>query len=150
MGLGYMNHKIDMDWEKLNEMVQGKLGDDAELVTDSTQFMGNVQYTDWNISGGYSYNWVFAKNWLLNASLSIAMAYNYTKGDEKHNYFTSRDFSIHNFNLDGISRVGVVWNNTRWYAGASAIFHSYNYKKDRFSATNYFGSLNFYIGFNFG
>lgn len=150
LGLGYMNHEINMDWGKLDQMVQSRLGSNVELGLDSTQFVGSVHYTDWNISGGYSYNWVFAKNWLLNASLSLAMAYNYTKGDEKHNHFTFRDFSIHNFNLDGIGRFGIVWNNTRWYAGSSAIFHSYNYKKNRFSATNYFGSLNFYVGFNFG
>lgn len=149
LGLGYLNHKIDMDWAKLDNMIQDRLGSDAKLGLDSTRFMGSVHYTDWNISSGYSYNWVFAKNWLFNASFSVALAYNYTKGEEEHNHFTFRDFSIHNFNLDGIGRFGLVWNSMRWYAGSSAIFHSYNYKKDRFSATNYFGSLNFYVGFNF-
>jgi hypothetical protein len=55
-----------------------------------------------------------------------------------------------NFNIDGIGRFGVVWNNNKWYAGASAIVRAYNYHKSRFAANNIFGSLNIYAGFNFG
>ena len=60
------------------------------------------------------------------------------------------DFSFNNVNIDGIGRFGLVYNNTRWYAGASAIVHSYNYRRDRFAANNVFGSLNVYLGYNFG
>ena len=38
----------------------------------------------------------------------------------------------------------------RWYAGASVIVRAYNYRKSRFAANNIFGSLNMYIGYNFG
>ena len=60
------------------------------------------------------------------------------------------DFSFNNFNLDGIGRFGIVWNNTKWYAGASAVIHTYNYKKEQFSTNSSFGSLNIYVGVNFG
>lgn len=149
LGLGYLNHKIDMDWAQMNEMVETNLGIKNVFTQDSTS-RGNVHYTDWNVSCGYGYNWVFAKNWLLNVSLSAAVAYNHTEGNENHDYFKFRDFSIHNFNLNGIGRFGMVWNNMRWYFGTSAIFNSYNYKKNRFSVNNYFGSFNVYVGFNFG
>jgi hypothetical protein len=46
--------------------------------------------------------------------------------------------------------MGIVWNNTRWYAGTSAVFHTYNYSKSQFSTNNMFGNVNFYVGFNFG
>ncbi|MBQ3827537.1 MAG: DUF4421 family protein, partial [Prevotella sp.] len=59
------------------------------------------------------------------------------------------DFSFKNVALDATSRIGVVWNNTKWFAGMSLILHSYNYRKQQFSTNNYFGSLNFYVGFNF-
>ena len=42
-----------------------------------------------------------------------------------------------------------MWNNTRWYAGASAILHGYSYHKDTFSTNNAFGSINIYFGYNF-
>ena len=94
---------------------------------------------------------MFAHNWLLDVSLQLAIAYKHTKGDantEHKGMF--QEFDFRNFNLDGISRIGIVWNNMRWYAGANAIFHAYNYKKKQFQTNNIFGNVNFYVGYNFG
>ena len=74
----------------------------------------------------------------------------FTVGDMEKTYFSFRDFSFRNFNLDGIGRFALVWNNSRWYAGTSCILHSYNYRKSRFSTNNVFGSFNIYFGYNFG
>ena len=52
--------------------------------------------------------------------------------------------------LDGIGRFGLVYNNMRWYAGASVIVRMNNYHKSRFSTNNIFGSMNMYVGYNFG
>jgi len=38
----------------------------------------------------------------------------------------------------------------RWYAGASVIVRMNNYHKSRFSTNNIFGSMNMYVGYNFG
>ena len=57
---------------------------------------------------------------------------------------------MRNFNLDGVGRFGIVWNNNKVYAGASTILHSYNYNKQHFSTNNFFGSVNIYVGINFG
>lgn len=35
----------------------------------------SLRYTDYNLSVGYGYNWVFARNCLLNISLLPAIAY---------------------------------------------------------------------------
>ena len=59
-------------------------------------------------------------------------------------------FNFKNIMLDGVSRVGLVWNNMRWYSGASAVFHSYNYHKSNFSANTMFGNVYIYAGYNFG
>ena len=45
---------------------------------------------------------------------------------------------------------GIVYNNMRWYAGTSAILHTYNYHKSQFSTNNTFGNFNVYVGYNFG
>jgi hypothetical protein len=109
-----------------------------------------VHYTDFSLSGGYGYNWVFAPQWLFAASLSVAVAYKQATGDLRRETSLFRDFSFRNLNLDGVGRFGVVWNNGRWYAGTSAIFHTYNYKKSQFSTNSTFGNLNIYVGINFG
>ena len=152
MGIGYTRHSLNIDWDKLDKLLDDKLSNQTdEVEIDNGLLFGKVTYTDISVSGGYSYNWVFARNWLFNASLSAAIGYKVSKGDmEKDKNGTHRGFNIHNFNMDGIGRFGLVWNNTHWYAGASAILHSYNYSKDQFSTNNFFGSLNFYVGVNFG
>ena len=150
IGIGYTRHTLNVDWNKLNEIVEQRLGSDiASQRINSSLMFEKVQYTDISLSGGYAYNWVFARNWLFASSLSLALAYKRTKGDSEYTHFTLRNFSIKNFNLDGVGRFGLVWNNTRWYAGSSLIIHAYNYNKKEFSTNNIFGSLNIYVGFNF-
>ena len=145
-GFGYLRNSIDFDHEKLEALVNEHTQQEVRL--DSGLMFSNVKYTDVNLSAGYAYNWVFAKNWLFCSSLSLALAYKKTKGEVSKNNVLGFDFG--NFNIDGIGRFGLVWNNTMWYAGASAIVRAYNYKKSRFAANNIFGSLNFYVGYNFG
>jgi hypothetical protein len=101
---------------------------------------------------GYSYNWVFARNWLFNATLSVGLAYNYSKGVYEHDNFITglRNFSFNNFYFDAYGRFGLVWNNSKWFAGFSAIVHNFNYRKPSFRVMNVFGNINVYAGFNFG
>ena len=152
-GFGYMRHNLTIDTDRLGEMVKERLGDEVEGIkveNDSTLRGANVHYSDYSLSGGYGYNWVFAPQWLFAASLSVAVGYKHTTGDLRRESSLFRDFSFRNFNLDGVGRFGIVWNNGRWYAGASAIFHTYNYEKSQFSTNSTFGNLNFYVGVNFG
>lgn len=110
-------------------------GGTPEAKIDSSLMFSKVKYSDVNVTCGYAYNWVFAKNWLFNASLSVGVAYNSSKSDNESEHLDITNFSFKNVNLDGIGRFGVVWNNTHWYAGASTIIHSYNYKKNSFLPT---------------
>lgn len=151
-GIGYTRHSLDLDLKDLESVIREKLepelGDQAHV--DTTLMTNKVKYTDVSFTGGYAYNWVFAKNCLFNASLSVGLAYNASSSDIEHKTHTIKDFNVKNFNLDGVGRFGFVWNNMRWYVGTSAIIHSYNYKKGQFSTNNSFGSFNLYVGYNFG
>jgi len=89
-------------------------------------------------------------NWLLAGSLSVALAYKRSTGGATHRSFSLSEFKFNNINIDGIGRFGLVWNNSKWYAGMSGIFHAYNYHRSNFSTNNFFGSVNIYCGFNFG
>ncbi len=143
-GIGYLRNSIDFDYKKLESMIADRIGPQVQL--DEPLKFNTVKYTNYNASVGYAYNWVFARNCLFCSSLSLALAYKRTLGDTDVN----RRIDLKNFNLDGIGRFGLVYNNDRWYAGASAIVRAYNYKKSTFAANNIFGSLNFYVGYNFG
>ena len=149
-GIGYTNHTLKLDMEKLHDVVKERVGEEvAEAMGEDLESM-HVEYTDVSASVGYAYNWVFARNCLFAASLSAALGYKRTKGEANDDHLSLSNFSFSNFNLDGIGRFGVVWNNTRWYAGANAVFHSYNYERSQFSTNSMFGNVNVYFGFNFG
>jgi len=145
-GLGYLSHYLEFDYNRLEELAKKHLGQDVQI--DSAFNFKSVKYHDISASVGYAYNWVFARNWLFCSSLSLALAYKSSYSEEEQ--ANAKGFSFGNFNFDGIGRFGVVWNNTRWYAGASAIVRAYNYHKSRFSTNNIFGDLNIYVGLNFG
>ena len=143
-GAGYIKNTLDLDHSKLQETLSERLGQEVKL--DSGIMFKSIKYYDFMFSGGYAYNWVFAKNWLFCASLQMALAYKTSYGrvaDEK------TGFDIGKFNIDGIGRFGMVYNNTRWFAGWSAILRTNNYHTSRFKADNIFGSFNAYVGYNF-
>ena len=147
-GIGYTQHSLSLDYHKLADVIQEHLPDKVVELDESFKFK-KIKYTDFSVSGGYAYNWVFAKNFLFCASLSAALAYNHSTGDVVKSDDKYRNFSLSNFNLDGIGRFGLVWNNTKWYCGVSSIFHTYNYRHRHFSSRNTFGTVNVYLGFNF-
>ena len=148
-GLGYTKHTLSFDHDALQQLVDERLGR-LEAVVDSGLMFNKVHYNDFSLSGGYAYNWVFARQWLFAASLQAAIAYKRSSADVPDDQQNYLDFMFSNVNLDGIGRFGVVYNNMRWYAGANVIVHTYNYRKPRFQTNNTFGSMNLYVGYNFG
>lgn len=150
LGIGYTKHTLSVDWASLNHLMEEHLGKDiTKSIIDSTLTFGKIKYKNFSITGGYAYNWVFARNWLLSGSIAIGAAYKQQIGEVERKRFSFREFSFKNINFDATYRLGLVWNNTRWYAGASSIFHAYNYRQDHFSTNNFFGNINLYVGFNF-
>lgn len=147
-GAGYTKNTLDLDHVKLQESLSSQMMQEVKL--DSGMMFESIKYNDFMLSGGYAYNWVFAKNCLFCASFQLALAYKTSYGnvaDEKQKRGFNFDFE--KVNLDGIGRFGMVYNNTRWFVGWSAIFRTNHYRTSRFKANNIFGSLNAYVGYNF-
>ena len=141
-GFSYSQHNISFDHTQLPEEMQQQL-------SSSLKFH-SLRYTDYNLSIGYGYNWVFAKNCLLNVSLLPAIAYKKARiNDQPTQSGTDWAQWIKDINFDLITRAGITWNNSKYYVGASLVLHTYDYRKPSFSMTNSFGSLRIYMGFNF-
>ena len=105
-----------------------------------------VDYMDLSINFGYSYNCVFAKNFLANISASPAVGY---KSTSLKSIITNRTEFISSINFDLVTRLAVVYNNGKYYAGASLVSHTYSYSNTSLSILNGFGYLKVYAGFNF-
>lgn len=151
LGFAYTVHKVSVDWTQLQDLIDQRLDlSDFEAPQDSNYRGFNIKYLDVSFSGGYAYNWVFARNWLFSASLSVALAYKHSYGGPDKSIEMRKGFSFHNFGFDGINRLGLVYNNSKWYFGINSTLNAFNYDKSNFSLNTFFGNLNFYVGFNFG
>jgi len=146
-GAGFARNALDLDYTKLQDVLQKHINSETEVKLDSGMMFDHVDYSEFSFSVGYAYNWVFAKNMLFCASGQAALAYKTSYGKMAGEF---DGFSIKKLNLDGIGRFALVYNNTRWYTGLSAILRIKNYHTSHFTANNLFGSVNAYVGYNFG
>ena len=145
-GAGYTKNTLDLDFNKLESLLQSQTDKNTEIKLDSGMMFNFIEYNDFNLSVGYAYTWVLLKNLIFCASGQAALAYKSSYGkmvDE------TDGFSFGKVNLDGIGRFALVYNNTRWYAGASAVLRTNNYHTSRFTASNIYGTFNIYAGYNF-
>lgn len=148
-GLAYTRHELDFDYDALPPTLTHNPG--HELSRDFQ--VDKMKYTDFSLSCGYAYNWVFRKNWLFCISLAPAIGYKKAHTDtakpDNETKFPLLASNLKNTDFDITGRAGLVWNNTRHFGGLSLVVHNYNYRHNRLSIHNTFGTLNLYVGLNF-
>ena len=137
-GFSISKHNLDFEYLQLPEYIQERMNPGMKV--------NKIKYTNANISFGYAYNWVFARNCLACISLTPAIAYKASDVDaethEGKQWYSK-------FNLDFLLRAGVVYNNGKYFVGSSFVGKNYNYHRNNFSLDNGFGTLQIYAGFNF-
>ncbi|WP_294470410.1 DUF4421 domain-containing protein [uncultured Bacteroides sp.] len=137
-GFSISKHKLDFDYSQLPEFIQETMNTGMKV--------RRVKYTNANISFGYAYNWVFARNCL--ACLSFTPAFAYKASDVDAEVQEGKQW-YSKFNLDFLLRAGIVYNNGKYFVGTSFVGKNYNYSRNNFSVDNGFGTLQIYAGFNF-
>ncbi len=137
-GVSISKHNLDFDYQQLPAYIQERMNPGMKV--------NKIKYTNANISFGYAYNWVFARNCLACLSLTPAIAYKASDVDAE----TQEGKAWYSkFNLDFLLRAGVVYNNGKYFVGTSFVGKNYNYHRNNFSLDNGFGTLQVYAGFNF-
>lgn len=144
LGAGYSKQTVSFDYTQLPATLIGT--DENPKIIDELKF-SDVNYNYYYVSCGYAYNWVFARDWLLGASVMPSIGWRHAKGEK----FSGKEVLMNFTNLgtDCTSRLGLVWNNAHWFAGASMVSHLYLYRKNRLSLTNSVNYCNVYVGFFF-
>ncbi len=137
-GFSISKHNLDFDYQQLPAYIQERMNPGMKV--------NKIKYTNANISFGYAYNWVFARNCLACLSLTPAIAYKASDVDAETQEGKAWDSK---FNLDFLLRAGVVYNNGKYFVGTSFVGKNYNYHRNNFSLDNGFGTLQVYVGFNF-
>lgn len=136
LGISYNTQKFSFDDSKLDEKLQAGILPELKF--------NEVRYRDYSISFGYSYNWVFAKNLLANISLTPGIGYKNSSLQLK----SGKEF-LSSINFDLVTRAALVYNNRKFFVGASLISHTYSYRKSNLSVVNGFGTINLYAGLYF-
>lgn len=137
-GFSISKHNLDFDYQQLPAYIQERMNPGMKV--------NKIKYTNANISFGYAYNRVFARNCLACLSLTPAIAYKASDVDAE----TQEGKAWYSkFNLDFLLRAGVVYNNGKYFVGTSFVGKNYNYHRNNFSLDNGFGTLQVYVGFNF-
>jgi len=137
-GFSYSQHRISFNPDKLPSLIHKQLSPGLRF--------NHIKYSDYSLGFGYGYNWVFAKNWVSNLSLLPGIGFKKSRIDD--NDFKNESW-IKDINFDLITRAGIVYNNAKYFAGASLVLHTYDYRKPNLSVTDSFGTLRIYAGFNF-
>ncbi|MBR5455925.1 MAG: DUF4421 domain-containing protein [Bacteroidaceae bacterium] len=133
LGINYNEQSFTFDYSQFSPIVEEQLVPELKFK--------NIKYKDFCINLGYSYNWVFARNYLANISLTPGVGYKNTSLRLEN----SRDI-LSNINFDLVTRAGIVYNNSKYFAGASLVSHTYTYRKEAISLLNGFGVINIYFG----
>ncbi len=138
IGFQYNHQKISFDKEALPDYLKSDI--------DSTLLFTQVNYNDYSVNVGYSYNFVLRRNLLFAVSLMPSLGYrrsNITEAqEEKHSI-------LNNISTDVNLRMSFFWNNTRLFSGLILEAHTYSYRKNKFGLTNTYGTLKYVLGFNF-
>ena len=136
VGAGYNWQEFTFDHARIESATTTPLHN--ELLFDKTA------YNDISISVGYAYNWVFARNMLAGISVEPAISYKHAKQQ-----YSEENRMQHSIAMDFTTRAALLYNNNRYYAGASYESHAYCYHKKPLYMANEFGVLEIYAGFYF-
>ena len=109
--------------------------------------VSSINYRNYSLSAGYAYNWVIVPRLTFSISLMPSIGVKQMKG-ERVNYDSFWN-NVTKMNVDFIARGALVWNNSRIFAGISAVSHFYDYHRDHFWYNNNINFFNLYVGFNF-
>ena len=147
LGLCYSHNRMEMDYRRLPPALVTPIDDAGHTPLMDEMKVERTDYHSYTISGGYAYNWVFAPKWLFSISATPAFGLRRSKGER----MSSEDLwvSMKRFNFDFIGRVGLVWNNSKYFAGLSAVTHVYDYKKEGYSLSNMVNYVPLSVAFMF-
>lgn len=149
LGFSYAHNRVSLDWEKLSAVILSNVG----TVNPSKVFQ-TIKNDEYSVTGGYAYNWVFAKNWLAAGEITGSLGYlihHSDVKDEKHSSILNQIDSFYRKNIAFNSniRIAMLWNNGPWFAGTQTVLFYYQYGNGSVMTHNLMGSVYFYVGWNF-
>ena len=151
IGASYAHNRVTLDWEKLSATI----GSAIQGYVPPKVFQ-TIKNDEFSVTGGYAYNWVFAKNWLaageMTGSLGYLVHHSDVEGDSSgsSSVFKQIDtFYRKNIAFNSNIRMSLLYNNGPWFAGTQTILFYYQYGNGAVMTRNLLGSVYVYVGCNF-
>jgi len=150
LGASYAHNRFSIDNERLSSFLKPMVGE-----MSSQQKVEAMNNDEFSFTGGYAYNWVFAKNWLAAGEITGSFGYlmhhtDVAEDDGGGSVFKRIDtFYRKNIAFNGNVRFAVLYNNGPWFAGMQGVFFYYQYGNGVMMTRNSLGSLYLYVGCNF-
>lgn len=133
---------------------------------DEFASLERIKYWDYSVNFGYAYNWVPGRNWCVGMVLTPSLSYKHTSTqtailhEEERNASDNERYSDSpflrkmneafiqrgNFNFGATARLGVIYNNGRWFAGVFGVSHYYRYRRSDMRIFDIFGNANVCFG----
>lgn len=106
-GFSYWRQNFTFDFSSLPPNILGAIPSDWA----ANNYIFDTVSNNYTLRGGYGYNWVFARHWLLGVSESpsVGIRHGRTNGGTAKN-----TFSLYNR-----FQTSIVWSNRAWFAGLS-------------------------------
>ncbi len=134
VGLGMAYRNIDMDFSSLPpDMLEA-------LPNLKKQYM--FRYTDYEILGGYAYNWVFRPKWLFNVTTLPSIGY-------KHSYENATDGRKDLFATNLKLRFSLTYNHKALFVGMLGRMDGHFYLTNGYSFFNAVETLSLNVGARF-
>ena len=152
-GLSIIEHDIRFNSSALPEELV-----DEQLKHGSSRAPERIKFINYSLVGGYAYNWVFHRDWCLGAAIMPSIGYKHLNA--KNTILTAPDTESEdelkgfrrykdNIAIDITGRLGVIYNNGRWFTGLFSVVQNYNSNYHDLSFHNTFGTVNLCGGFYF-
>lgn len=138
VGFQYNHQKVTFDKDALPE--------DLKEEIDPTLLLHKVDYSDYNVSIGYNYNWVLKRNLMFAVSVMPNIGYRRSDITESEEFQHS---ILKNVATDLNLRMSFFWNNTKYFSGLMFEAHTYSYRTDKLGLTNTYGTIKYVLGLNF-
>ena len=113
----------------------------------------NVGYRKLSVKFGYSYNWAFAHDLVLNGTLLPMLNLRWTKIDSRYEDYDLGSVVEHDYNrslsLDLMGQASLQWNNGKMYAGLSAGFNTFRINRPSLKMSKVYGEARLCVGVYF-
>lgn len=138
-GLSLSYEYLEFDAERLPEEV-------AERV-DASEYAHEISYRSFSVNGGYAYNWVISRRWMMHGS--VIPSFSIFKKAIMEFADRTEELKVDKVNVGCIFRMGVLWDRSRYFGGFTAVITANSLSREPVDMSDFYVRTRMFYGFRF-